>query len=287
MIGLRGGPGQGNYAAANAFLDALAQLRRDEGLAGVSLAWGLWEEASGMSRNLAAADASRAGLVPLSSELALALFDAALDVAAETNEAVVLPVRWDSAALRAQAAAACCPLAVGPRADHAPRRRGRSSGGRRRAGPAPGRAARGRARPAILDLIYAQVAAVLGHETPQELEADRSFKGLGFDSLTAVELRNRLTAVTGLRLPATLVFDYPTPTALASFLDRQLSGDQEPGEASGPQRWPRPGRAGGGGGGGRDRDCRDGVPVCGRGGVAGGVVAAGGGRGGRGRGVPG
>nr|AUO14846.1 Malonyl CoA-acyl carrier protein transacylase [Amycolatopsis sp.] len=225
LAGVAGAAGQANYAAANAALDALAGRRRAEGLPGVSLAWGQWAEASGMTGTLADEDLSRiarSGIGALGTAEALALFDAALTAGA----GCVVPVRVDLAALRAQA-------------EHLPALwhglvRVRT---RRAAGAAPGTgglAARlaglggDDVRRFLLDLVRTHVAAVLGHDGADAVEPQKAFKDLGFDSLTAVELRNRLTAVTGLRLPATVVFDHPNPQALAALLQAEAGGDDRP-----------------------------------------------------------
>ncbi|MFI6588399.1 type I polyketide synthase [Embleya sp. NPDC050493] len=228
VAGILGLPGQANYAAANAYLDTLAQQRAARGLPAVSLAWGLWAPPSGMTGRLADADLSRmrrAGLSPLSAAEGLALFDAAVC----SDAALLVPARIDPAAVRAQGpvpallrgvvrervrraeAAAAQPVDAGSLgADLA-----RMSGADREA--------------ALLDLVREHTATVLAHGTPGAVAPDRTFKELGFDSLTAVDLRNRLGAATGLRLRATLVFDYPTPSALAGRLGAVL-GPAEPAE---------------------------------------------------------
>ncbi|MCX4399819.1 type I polyketide synthase [Streptomyces sp. NBC_01767] len=225
--GVLGGPGQANYAAANAFLDGLAQQRRAHGLTATSLAWGPWASADGMLGRLDTADVermTRSGILPLTDEQGLALFDAALDGA----RAAVLPVALELTALQAQATAGVLPgLFRG--LVRAPGRRkalaaaaGASTLGQRLAGLAPEERDR-----EMLDLVRTQAAVVLGHAGPETVGAEKQFKELGVDSLTAVELRNRLNAalgVPGLRLPATLVFDYPTPTALAAFLLTEVLG---------------------------------------------------------------
>ena len=202
--GVLGGPGQANYAAGNAFLDALAQHRRAHGLPGVSLAWGSWGQ-SGMAGRLAERDRARiagSGIAALSEEEGLALFDAALGA----EEAVLVPVRFDSAALRSDS-----PLL---------RRlvRGQT---RRVAEAVP---VVDRSESALLDLVCEHAAMVLGFGSAAEIDRGRAFRDLGFDSLTSVELRNRLGAATGLRLPSTLVFDQPTPAALAALLHKELLG---------------------------------------------------------------
>ncbi|WP_189711517.1 type I polyketide synthase, partial [Streptomyces anandii] len=232
--GVFGGPGQANYAAANAFLDALAQHRRAHGLAATSLAWGLWGDgdSGGMASTLDETDLRRlrrSGLPPLSATEGRNLFD----LAHEADEAALVLMRVDVRTLRGQAAqGTMSPLLRG--LVRTPLRRaagaaGSATGGT--GGGAQGLAARLAALAAperdrfLLDLVRTQVAAVLGHAGPAAVEPARAFKELGFDSLTAVELRNRLGDATGLRLPPTLVFDYPTSTALADHLRGELLGD--------------------------------------------------------------
>ncbi|WP_425264975.1 SDR family NAD(P)-dependent oxidoreductase, partial [Streptomyces yokosukanensis] len=224
--GTLGAAGQANYAAANTFLDALAQRRRAEGLPATALAWGLWAERSGMTGDLADTDLeriSRAGVAALSSAEGLAL----MDTARETGEATAVPMHLDLAGLR-QADASTVPPLLRGLVRPAARRTAAAQG----ATPADGLAERllpltvpERDR-LLLATVRVQVAAVLGFPGPDAVDPGRAFKELGFDSLTAVELRNRLGSATGVRLPATLVFDYPTPNALAAFLRTELLGDQ-------------------------------------------------------------
>ncbi|RSS57879.1 SDR family NAD(P)-dependent oxidoreductase, partial [Streptomyces sp. WAC07061] len=225
--GLFGAPGQGNYAAANAYVDALAQYRRSLGLPAQSLAWGLWAERSGMTGHLDGAGLARierAGAQALTTAEGLGLFDAAL----ASPEALLVPMRMDLAAVRAQAAAGESVPRLLRSLVPAPVRRAAAE-----AAPVTSLAHQLAALPehertrVLSDLVRGHAATVLGHAGPQEVEADRGFLELGLDSLTAVQLRNRLGTATGLRLPTTLVFDYPTPAALAAFL-RGLLVVEEP-----------------------------------------------------------
>ncbi|MEV5606655.1 SDR family NAD(P)-dependent oxidoreductase, partial [Streptomyces sp. NPDC052299] len=224
LAGQAGNAGQANYAAANAYLDALAEQRRTQGLPAVSLVWGLWGETSGEGAGLAArldaaglARAGRGGLLPLSAAEGLGLFDAALADPAP----VPIVARFDAAALRAQADADTLP----DRLRGLVRTPARRSGGAQ--APAETRLTdrlAGLARPAqeeiVRELVRTTVAVVLGHADTARIEDDLSFKSLGFDSLTAVELRNRLGAATGLALPSTLVFDHPNPRELTEYIHK-------------------------------------------------------------------
>ncbi|MFJ7153280.1 SDR family NAD(P)-dependent oxidoreductase, partial [Streptomyces sp. NPDC100445] len=222
------GAGTGGYAAANAYLDAVAHQRRAAGLPAVSLAWGPWERAGGQDTATAEGAGNRAGrrggVVPLTPTEGMELFDAAL----RTGETLVLPVRLDLRVLRADAA-----LGGGV----PPLLRGLVRTGRRTARAGTGDSG-GLARrlatlsPAerenlLLGLVRGQVATVLGHGGPDQVRAETAFKEAGFDSLTSVELRNRLREATGLNLPATAVFDYPTPLALARYLHDRLAPDAD------------------------------------------------------------
>ncbi|MEV4753350.1 SDR family NAD(P)-dependent oxidoreductase [Streptosporangium sp. NPDC049248] len=223
LAGLMGGAGQGNYAAANAWLDALMARRRAQGLPGLSLAWGLWAQATGMTGAMSQADVQRmtaAGLPPITTEQGLALFDAAID----SDAPLVVPVRLNPPALpQEQVPPLFRGLVRGTRRTAA----ASSAAGDGGAGVAlsrqlAGLAAAKRIR-VLIDLVRTQAAAVLGHPDSAAVEVRREFRELGFDSLTAIELRNRLNAATGLRLPSTLVFDYPTPTALAEHLLAEIA----------------------------------------------------------------
>ncbi|KUJ43760.1 polyketide synthase [Streptomyces albus subsp. albus] len=225
-----GTPGQANYAAANAFCDALAAARRAQGLPGTSVSWGLWAATSGLTGRLAEADLARIGRLGITAtgtEQGLALFDAAqrhprpalLALNLDTRALAAQPPGTLPAPLRALAAAASGQSAARPSA---------AAGGRpadwagRLSGLAPAEQQR-----LLLTLVRGHAATVLGHADPGTVPPDAAFKDLGFDSLTAVELRNRIAAATGLRLPATLVFDYPEAAALAEHLRRRLVPDGE------------------------------------------------------------
>ncbi len=225
FAGVVGNAGQAAYSAANNVLDALALVRRARGLPAVSLAWGMWANADGMGGTLGDAELermARQGFPALETSEGLALLDAALLV----NDPNSVPV-----ALRTPALAAVRDSLPGILQGLVP-----AAGRRRRAaGQVGAAAASGLARklaglqPAeqerqLLDVVQAQVAAVLGHASAGSIDTSRAFKDLGFDSLTAVDLRNRLGSATGVTLPATLVFDHPTPSALAGFLKTQLLG---------------------------------------------------------------
>ncbi|MDH6114856.1 acyl transferase domain-containing protein/acyl carrier protein [Kitasatospora sp. MAP12-15] len=233
ISGVMGSAGQGNYAAGNVFLDALAQYRRSRGLAGQSLAWGAWAQTTGMTGRLSEADMHRinsSGVPPLTVAQGLALLDTAMTVDAP----FLVP-------LGRLATSGAAPM----RGETPTMFRGLVRGGRRLAATAEGGAGTATAlatrlyelRDAervrhLVDLVRTEAAGVLGHASAQTIGAERDFHDLGLDSLTALELRNRLTAVTGLRLPATLVFDYPTPTVLAEHLLAALL--DEHGDAAAP-----------------------------------------------------
>jgi acyl carrier protein len=223
-----GAAGQGNYAAANAYLDALAAARRAAGLPGLSLAWGLWAGDSAMTGTLSGTDRariSRGGMTPLTPADGLALFDIAFTV----DDAVLVPMHFDTAMLSDRDELGQVPSIL--------RGLGRRPG-RRTAGTANAvsnisllkerlvGASEADQGTIMLQLVTAQVAAVLGHNSPGSIETGREFRELGFDSLTAIELRNVLNAATGLRLPATLIFDYPTPAVLADHLRRKMVHDE-------------------------------------------------------------
>ena len=223
VMGVLGSPGQANYAAANTFLDALAAHRRAQGLPAHSLAWGGWGQLSSMVdgevgeealRRLAEQVRQRLGLVPMPPEHGLALLDLALAL----PDPMLVPVAFDGAVLRSQAAAGTLPVALTGLV-RVPTGRERGSLAERLAG-----VSEAEREGVVLDLVRSHIAAVLGHASAEEVDPGAAFKDLGFDSLAAVELRNRLVAATDLRLPQTIVFDYPTSAALAKHLSEQVAG---------------------------------------------------------------
>nr|WP_241833309.1 type I polyketide synthase [Streptomyces caatingaensis] len=231
VAGVMGSAGQANYAAANAVLDALAHRRRASGLRALSLAWGLWEESGGMADRLQETDRSRvarSGIAPLSTQEALTLFDAAWDRARSGPEArpVMVPARVDAAAVRAaeQVPPLFHKLVRVPKRRSA-QRAADANGGALRARLA-GKSGPERTR-MLLALVRRHVASTLGHDSADTVRAESSFRDLGFDSLTAVELRNRLQSATGLRLPAGLIYDHPSPAALAEHLNHALIDDPD------------------------------------------------------------
>ncbi|MFI9802960.1 SDR family NAD(P)-dependent oxidoreductase [Streptomyces sp. NPDC052301] len=222
LAGVLGSAGAAGYAAANAFLDGLARQRRAAGLPGTSLPWGLWTDNGGMGDRITDADRNRmgrAGVVPFTPAEGLALFDAALTV----DRPVTVPVRMDVPGLRGTARAGLLPAVLRGLVGDT----GAVSGDAAAAGtPALARRLAGMPaadqEKALLDLVRNQAAAALGHATAARIEATTAFRDIGFDSLTAVELRNRLKAATGLRLKPTLVFDHPNPLAIARLLHKDL-----------------------------------------------------------------
>ncbi|MEU0744802.1 beta-ketoacyl reductase, partial [Streptomyces sp. NPDC006134] len=219
--------GSGGYAAANAYLDGLMAERRAAGLPGLSLAWGLWEQTTGMAAGtddlVRSRMSRRGGLKIMSLAEGMRLFDAAVGSA----QSLLVPAKLDLRAVRADAAAGSTVphmlrglVRAGRQQAHAASAAGEGELLRRLAGlPAAEQ------EKVLVDLVRTQAAVVLGHAGADEVPADIAFKDTGFDSLTAVELRNRLRAATGLKLPATLVFDYPNPQALARHLHTELAPD--------------------------------------------------------------
>ena len=209
--GIVGSPGQANYAAANVFCDALAQLRCSEGLPGTSIAWGAWLQESGLTADLGEADVARmrrGGIEPLSDRQGLDLFDRAL--AAEQPLCVAMGL--NRPALRTLVTAGVLPPILQGLVTVSSQRESAAA-----AALATKLAAlpEGEREGYLLEVVRGEVAAVLGHPSGAAVDPDMAFKDMGFDSLAAVELRNRLNAVTGVNLPVTAVFDYPNPARLA------------------------------------------------------------------------
>ncbi|MEY9862674.1 acyl transferase domain-containing protein/acyl carrier protein [Catenulispora sp. GAS73] len=222
IAGVLGNPGQANYAAANTYLDGLAAYRHARGLPAVSIAWGLWDNESSMAGGLSQADAARmarSGIAPLTVEQGLEAFDLALGSAEPTMAAA----RWNESGLRTRAENGSLPAVL--RGLVRPLRRAAgaaSSGGAVLAAKLDGLSEKD-GRRLVTDLVRGHVAAALAHSSADAVDVGKGFSELGFDSLTAVDLRNRLEAETGLRLPATLAFDHPTVSALAEHLHTTLA----------------------------------------------------------------
>jgi polyketide synthase 7 len=221
VAGVVGAPGQANYAAANTFLDEVARSRRAAGFPAVSIDWGLWAAADGMGGGLTDADTARirrSGMAPLSTDAGLALFDTAV----RQPDPVVVAARFDVAGLRDSV------LAVPPvLRDLVGGRPVASTGAAKAAhvelsGLTPEQQSK-----RLLEIVRTQIAAVLGHRSHEQIDPSARFHDLGFDSLTSVELRNRLKAATGLELSATTVFDHPTPAAIADYLVGLIGRDEE------------------------------------------------------------
>ncbi|MEU7039186.1 type I polyketide synthase [Streptomyces sp. NPDC046237] len=223
--GVLGGAGQANYAAANVFLDAFAAHRRRFGLPAVSLAWGPWAERTGLTETLTEADVrrvARSGMGALTTEDGMAAFSAGC----AADRALVVPVALQPAALRGRTHVHPLLRVLAPRQEQ---RTASGSGDPAALRTKLSGAPEAEQRRILLDLVRGQLAAALGFASPGAVDADRGFLEMGLDSLTGVELRNRLSAATGLRLPATLVFDHPTAADVARHLRTQLA--PEPGRA--------------------------------------------------------
>jgi NADPH:quinone reductase-like Zn-dependent oxidoreductase/acyl carrier protein len=219
--GILGGPGQANYAAANAFLDALARHRHHTQLPATSVAWGYWATPSGMTAHLNTADVTRlasTGLTPIANERGLALFDAAL-TSARPN---LLASPFNTGALTRRARQHALDPILSALVTSRPQ--AATASPRTLAALLAGQTPEQRLE-TLTQMVTAATASVLAHPDPAALDPDRPFKDLGIDSLTALELRNSLNQHTGLALPATLAFDHPTPTALARYLTTELGAD--------------------------------------------------------------
>ncbi|MFJ9185240.1 thioester reductase domain-containing protein, partial [Streptomyces anulatus] len=229
LAGVIGGPGQSNYAAANVFLDALAEHRAAQGLPATSVAWGLWAQTTGMTGQLGEADLQRmakAGFRPVESDLGPALLDTAMRLGRATT--VVTPL--DITALRAQPGRPPAVLGALVRTPYRRKARNTNTGtGSASAAEFVAALPADEQLPFVRDRLMAEIAEVLGHPDTSRLDAEQAFGTLGFDSLTSVELRNQLSEFTGSRLPATVVFDHPDPASLARYLHAELLAQLEPG----------------------------------------------------------
>ncbi|MGW4652715.1 beta-ketoacyl synthase N-terminal-like domain-containing protein, partial [Kitasatospora sp. NPDC004289] len=219
VAGLCGIPGQGNYAPGNAYLDALAERRRAAGLPATSIAWGHWA-GDGIAADGAEEQLLRHGLVSLPPVQAVELLGQALDhgdttlVVVDADWPVLFhgrrhPIAAELVRRTAEPSAAAAPAAEG---ELTARLAALTAAERRRS---------------LLALVRAEAAAVQRHGSAEAIDPAKAFRQQGFDSLTAVEFRNRLGAATGRRLPATVVFDHPTPAALADWLATELWGAEE------------------------------------------------------------
>jgi acyl carrier protein len=230
LAGRVGNAGQANYAAANTFLDALADHRHSLGLPATSIAWGLWGETGGAAGGMAAAldrrkldQVGRSGLHPLSADEGLGLLDDAL----AAGRSAVVAARFASDMLLTQATAGTLP----------PQLRGlvtvpvRTETAASPAVPLSERLAglaEAEQRQMVLDLVRSTLAGVLGYSGGEQIDPERSFKDVGVDSFAAVELRNRLGTATGLQLRASLAFDYPSPQALAEHVYSMVEPQERP-----------------------------------------------------------
>ncbi|MFE4801737.1 SDR family NAD(P)-dependent oxidoreductase [Streptomyces sp. NPDC056708] len=226
--GIVGTPGQGNYAPGNAFLDALAQQRRAQGLVATSIAWGAWG-GGGMAEGAFGDVLNRHGLREMDPEAAAGAMRQAVEH--DATCVLIADIDWERFFVAFTATRPSPLLGDVPEV-------------RRIAQEGNGPAGDGAEEPSalaqrlaglddaerdavLLEAVREQVAAVLGFPGPEAVSVKRAFREVGFDSVTAVELRNRIGARTGLRLPVTLAFDYPTPVKLAAFLREQLVPDGE------------------------------------------------------------
>jgi acyl transferase domain-containing protein/short-subunit dehydrogenase/acyl carrier protein len=225
IAGHVGTAGQANYAAANTFLDALAQHRRANGLTATAIAWGFWEQASGMTGHLSQADVNRIlawGFAPISDDDGLALFDAAISV----GEAVLAASPVHPTALTRTDSAGIPPLLRALAGRPAPRRiQSTTSSGEAITGTQWTDLSAEERQQRLLTLVRGLAATVLGYSDPDQIADDRSLRQLGADSLTSIQLRNQLNKATGLTLPTTVVFSHPTPLGLARYLSNELAAN--------------------------------------------------------------
>jgi acyl transferase domain-containing protein/NADPH:quinone reductase-like Zn-dependent oxidoreductase/acyl carrier protein len=221
--GTFGAPGQANYAAANTFVDALAQERYSRGLPATSMAWGWWAEVSANTSTLDEKDRARLtriGIVPMSSAAALEMFDAAV----ATGLPYLVPIGMNLGLLRAAAAVTELPplfralLHIRPRATQQVNDSGELA--KRLAGLDSEQQ-----HSTVVDLLTAPIAMVLGYSSPSDVTPDREFHDMGIDSLSSIELGTHLRAITGLKLSNSVIFEYPTVSLLARHVLTQLAPD--------------------------------------------------------------
>ncbi|WP_327364787.1 type I polyketide synthase [Streptomyces sp. NBC_01296] len=235
--GVLGGAGQSNYAAANTYLDALATHRRGSGLPATSVSWGLWQQAGhGLTATLGQAELARLrrqGVAALSAPQGLAALDAALASA----QPHLVPVRLELASLQRELDGGGAVPALFRSLLRARRQRAGQ------AGATPGglldqlaALAEAERLPSLVRLVQREAAVVLGVSGAEGIGAQQVLKELGIDSLMAVELRRRLSSETGISLPSTLAFDYPTPTAIAGLLLDKLAPGDQPKQKAAPAR---------------------------------------------------
>ncbi|WP_147144386.1 type I polyketide synthase, partial [Nocardia ninae] len=214
IAGQFGSPGQANYAAANSFVDSLIQHRNNRGLPGTSIVWGLWAPGTGMTGHLTESDRARlrrAGVLPISADEGMRLFDEAISTAQPAPIAARIDMSPASAAGQPSSSSkhgSARNTGVSSNADLTEKLATLDAAGQ---------------RAFILSIVKAQVAATLGHSTVADVRVANTFRDLGFDSLSAVDFRNRLQNTTGIKLPATVVFDYPTPGDLAGYINEELT----------------------------------------------------------------
>ncbi|MFG2557300.1 SDR family NAD(P)-dependent oxidoreductase, partial [Streptomyces sp. NPDC048581] len=224
--GVTGNAGQAAYAAANARLDALAQHRRALGLPATSVAWGPWAGDGMAADPVVTTHLARLGIRPLTPDTAVDALRRVLDD--DRTCVTVLDADW---ARFAETTAYARHGSLLRELTAPAQQEARATGPERPAAGGGELATALHGRPPaegerlVLAHVRSTVAEVLGHSSAASVTADRPFSDLGFDSLTSVELRDRLGAATGLRLPATLVYDHPTPAALAAHIRTQLPGD--------------------------------------------------------------
>ena len=231
IAGIWGGGGQGVSGAANAVLDALVERRRGRGLAATSIAWGALDEVGPGMDEATLAQLRRRGVLPMAPQIATTAFEQAVE--AREKAVTVVDMDWEAfipafTSVRVSPLFADLPEAAAALRASQPDAENRDTTSSLvdslRDVP---EAEQNRL---LLRLVCGQAATVLGHSSAESIGPLQSFQEVGFDSLAAVNLRNSLHVATGLRLPATLIFDYPTPDALVGFLRSELlteTGDDD------------------------------------------------------------